>query len=761
MSSLSFSYGGQIWLKGTSWASEIWNVSVSGIPTGANISSVRLTFSVGTTYNASGNISVYKGTENQVANRVFYLTAGAYGGYAGDVDLKGYITGNGTFPLLFRKNANASGSQSNVVFDNPVITITYTEPASTFTLSPTSINAGDELTVTITRTNNSYKHIVRYSFGNLSQDDKGETNEGVDTSSKFAIPLDWLSQIQNTTSGTGNVTVYTYSDKTLQTLLGSNSKSFTLNCPSNIVPSIGNVSISPLDADNDGIGGHWGLCVQKYDGVKVSVAEYAAGTGATVTSINIYGAGYSLSKQNPEGTVSLETGGISSSGNVDFTVVVYDSRGRFTAKTVTQYVTPYFAPQITNTTGYRSDSNKVMQLVSGTSATIGCTYSYTNIGSNTVTTRAQYRTEDSEWIGINGFSCASGSTAVVLDGELSVSTRYEFQITVTDSFNVSATTTVIIPSSQVFMRWDKDGNAIGFGCFPQGKNRVELDGWDLVVGGTNVGNTLSVVTPVYNHLDNSNFANPVNQRGQSFYNTAGSYCIDRWIVASVDSQGVANVGSGYIALNNTSNDYVDLQQILPNASGLTGLEMTFAVKMNGAEEPLVLNFTFGTYKHATFFDDKVALIHWNEDRVIIRATNTGETWYGFTWAALYAGTFTAETLPYYVPKGYVAEYHECCKYYYQVPNASVYAYPGYFASSTLARITIRTPMQMRVTPSVSVETVSNCVMFTGSGSLTPTDVSVISRQYDAVCLGFTVSGATSWTACNARFNTTISLSADL
>lgn len=746
-----------MWLKGTSWAAETWNVAVSGIPTGASISSVNLTFTVTTTYNASGNIAVYKGTENLAANRVFYLTSGAYGGQKGDVDLKDYITGNGTFPLLFRKNANSSGSQSNVCFDSLVITITYTEPASTFTLSSESINVGDTLGVTITRTNGSYCHIVRYSFGTVSVDQRTE-----ETSTSFTIPESWLDQIPNATSGTGNVIVYTYSDKNYSTLLGFTSKSFTVNCPSSVVPSITAVSISPLDADNDGIAGHWGVCVQNYDGVKIIVTDYAAGTGATVSAVSIHGAGYSTSKQNPEGAdVFLETGGISTSGNVEFTIVVYDSRGRSTTKTVTQYVTPHSAPQIINATGYRSDSDKVMQLVSGTSATVGCTYSYANIGENGVNISVAYRTEDSEWIGINGFSCASGDTVVVLDGELSTSIKYEFRITVTDFFNTSATTTLTIPSSQVFMRWDKDGNAIGFGCFPQGKNRVELDEWDLVVGGTNVGDTLSVVTPVYNHLDNSNFANPVNQRGLSFYNTAGSYCVDRWLVASVDNQGVANVGSGYIALNNTSNDYVDLQQILPDASSLKGLDMTFAVKMNGADDPLILNFTFGTYKHATFFDDKIALIHWNEDRVIIRAMNTGETWYGFTWAALYAGTYTAETLPYYVPKGYTSEYHECCKYYYAVPASSVYAYPGYFSSATLARITIRTPMRMRITPSVSVETVGNCVMFSGSGSFTPTDVSVISRQLDAVCLGFTVSGATSWTACNARFNTTISLSADL
>lgn len=759
MGSINISYGSQLWLKGTGAAQTIWQVPVSGIPTGANISSVTLSVSVSTTYNASGNIAIYKGESNVAANRVFYLTAGAYSGQNGDIDLKSYITGNGTFPLLFRKNANSSGSQSNVCFGTPIITITYIEPASTFTLSSASIDAGDTLSVSINRTNDSYTHTVRYSFGNHTTD-----KINVSTASSYQIPTFWLDTIPNATSGTGSVTVYTYSGSTL---LGSNSKSFTINCPSTIVPTIGDITVSIVD------NGHWGLCVQGYDKLKISVGTCEAGIGATISSISIYGEGYS-SSTNSESAASLTTGIISSYGDAEFVVLVTDSRGSFSTTTVTQYVTPYSAPKIIDTKCYRSDSNQVPQSISGTSVTIGCTYSCANIGSNSASVRVQYDANESGWTEIVGFSCDSGSTVVAMDGELSTLYKYDFKIIVQDSFT-STMTIMTVPSSQVFMRWDKDGNAIGFGCVPQGKKRVELDEWDLIVGGKNVGDALknvgdalknvgdalSVLEPVYNQLDNSNFANPVNQRGLTAYNASGSYCIDRWMVASESSLGYAAISSGCIAMRNTSNNYIDLRQIVAGASSLVGKAMTFAVKINGIDTPIILNFTFGTYKEQSYSNGNIVLIHYNSDQVIIRAQNTGENWYGFVWAALYVGTFTAETLPCYVPRGYAAEYHECCRYYYQIPGSSVYAYPGYFASSTLARITINTPMRMRISPTVSVETVSNCNMFSGSGSFTPTDVSVLNRQLDAVCLGFTVSGAPSWTACNARFNTTISLSADL
>lgn len=727
---------GQIWLKEQGNQGTAWSCVVSGIPSGAKVSSATLAFAAGNTYNPPGHVFVYAGTSTS-GTRLWNYT-GSGGGNSYSVDVSSYVTGNGTFPFYFYKSGNSS-SKNYQYFSDIAVTIEYTIPASTFTLSKTTLDAGDNLAVTISRQNTSYTHSVIFSFGSRSN-----TVQNVATSASYTIPIEWLDQIPTSVSGTGTVTVQTFNGSTL---VGTSTKSFTLTCPASVVPTVGTITIEPINSK-------WGLYVQNISQAKISVTDNAAGTGANVTGVTISGNGYSASSD------TLTMTYLKNAGKITVTATVTDSRNRTGTKTAEFTVTAYTPVSITDAICVRCDSEGNTAPTEGTSAKTCCTYTYSAIGENAVDVRLAWRTQTSDWTEILNYPDASGSEQIVMQDALPVSVQYEFRFTVADAFS-NTEQTIQVSSGQVFMRWDKTKQAIGFGCYPQGTKRVELADWELVVGGTNVGDKLSVVTPVCNQLDNSNFANPVNQRGQSFYNTAGSYCIDRWIVASLDSQGVANVGSGYVALCNTTNDYVDLQQILPNASGLKGLDMTFAVKMNGSDDPFILNFTFGTYKHATFVDDKIALIHWNEDRVIIRAQNTGETWYGFTWAALYVGTFTVDTLPYYVPRGYVDEYHECCRYYYQVPGSSIYAYPGYFSSSTLARITINTPMRMRIVPSVNVETVANCVMFSGSSSFTPTDVSVLGRQLDAVCLGFTVSGATSWTACNARFNTTISLSADL
>lgn len=273
-------------------------------------------------------------------------------------------------------------------------------------------------------------------------------------------------------------------------------------------------------------------------------------------------------------------------------------------------------------------------------------------------------------------------------------------------------------------------------------------------------NGIIAATPVKNLLDNGDFTNPVNQRGESIYSANGAYTIDRWMMATSDGSGMVAVGDGYIGLNDNSG-YVDIMQIFENATKMTGKPCTFAVMRNGATAPDILNFTFGTDASMGFSDGYGGLIHFNGDRVYIRATNTGDSWVGFLWAAVYEGTYTANTLPKYIPKGYAAEYLECCRYYYKIPTDSLVAHVGYFGSSTIARITIHTPMPMRITPSVAVNTLSNVVVFSGTNSFTPTAVSVGNRSSNTVALVFTVSGATSWTTCSARFNTNASFSADL
>lgn len=179
-----------------------------------------------------------------------------------------------------------------------------------------------------------------------------------------------------------------------------------------------------------------------------------------------------------------------------------------------------------------------------------------------------------------------------------------------------------------------------------------------------------------NLLDNSDFRNPVNQRGVTNTSTAG-YCIDRWIFGLSGSGGLS-VQDGLLAFNASDGSYCEILQIQESSSALSEKEMTFAVCI-APDNIICLNFTYGTNANVESADGNISLIHYDGDRLYIRIFSTGDNWIGVKWAALYEGTYTADTLPPYVPKGYAAELAECRLYYRPQQMYCLYCYSGGYA----------------------------------------------------------------------------------
>lgn len=172
-----------------------------------------------------------------------------------------------------------------------------------------------------------------------------------------------------------------------------------------------------------------------------------------------------------------------------------------------------------------------------------------------------------------------------------------------------------------------------------------------------------------NLLDNSDFRNPVNQRGASSYTTAGAYGIDRWFQRTSSS---VTVNSGSITVTGKMK-----QRLLSAAQG-------------------------GTY----------TLAAWNADgSVTILATHGWDNDAGcyyvelpageYVWAALYEGAYTADTLPPYVPKGYAAEMAECKRYYNIIP----YDMDDYYVNTNTEFPTIYPVSfpEMRIIPTVTLK----------------------------------------------------------
>lgn len=158
-----------------------------------------------------------------------------------------------------------------------------------------------------------------------------------------------------------------------------------------------------------------------------------------------------------------------------------------------------------------------------------------------------------------------------------------------------------------------------------------------------IKNAISHGAPAHNLLDNSDFRNPVNQRDfTATSSTAGSMCLDRWEFSVLEGGSITLTDDGLVC--NRANL---VQKIAP---GVIDRTKTYTQ---------VLWFADGTHRITTTW---VEADYYSDGSMIGRVVFYN--WTGtIAAAALYEGSYTDDTLPPYVPKGYAAELAECQQYY--------------------------------------------------------------------------------------------------
>lgn len=175
-----------------------------------------------------------------------------------------------------------------------------------------------------------------------------------------------------------------------------------------------------------------------------------------------------------------------------------------------------------------------------------------------------------------------------------------------------------------------------------------------------VGNGKSV----RQELDNSDFmpGRVVNQRGFTSTNFDTVYTVDRWMANSSNNASTISIGSGGITLVPTATDYAGILQRLENYAAMSGKVYTLGVCINGAWE--TATFTMAAAVGGAGFPSGLRVYSTGGFHILIR-NMPGQSPITIQRVALYEGTYTAETLPAYVYKGYAVELAECMRYYQQ------------------------------------------------------------------------------------------------
>lgn len=166
-----------------------------------------------------------------------------------------------------------------------------------------------------------------------------------------------------------------------------------------------------------------------------------------------------------------------------------------------------------------------------------------------------------------------------------------------------------------------------------------------------------------NLLDNSDFRNPVNQRGVTTCDTNGHW-IDRWIHNNV---AYMDIKTGCIGINAHGNTIGGLMQILENPALYDGEKLTLAVRAKSNGGKMRLSFPYvgeivdiqlseewNVYTYTVTFRTNA----WNCAGVFAEPGSAIDV----AWVALYEGECTADTLPEYQPKEYGAKLIECQRY---------------------------------------------------------------------------------------------------
>lgn len=213
-----------------------------------------------------------------------------------------------------------------------------------------------------------------------------------------------------------------------------------------------------------------------------------------------------------------------------------------------------------------------------------------------------------------------------------------------------------------------------------------------------------------NLLDNSDFRNPVNQRGDNVY-TAAEYSIDRWYLWSANGAANATIESGRIAINLQTDSIATFSQRFAKGT-LNAPQYTFAYMTDDGNVHIENN--------------PIQRENDGFDFVSINATK----WTGLVWAALYEGEYTAETLPPYVPKGYAAELQACLRYAW-IPSNDMIFRAG--ATSSGYAVNIIYPMTMAHAPSINFEAVDGTSLGDGTALTgTPNGISIWNPQFFTV-----------------------------
>ena len=387
-------------------------------------------------------------------------------------------TGGESIGIYGYKSSSGNVCTYSSIYAQFIITATCVQSYGKSSVSVTqTVEAGSASTVTFSNPyiSNVY-HIVTWRFGSSVWSANSASGK---KSISYTIPLSWLSNIPNATSGAAYVDVTTYAND--GTNLGTDRYAFTITAPASAVPS---VTLATTRLDNT-VPASWGVYVQGKSGVKI-VATAAGYEGSTIATYTISGG---ATGTQTSGTFNLSP--IYASGTVSYTVKVTDSRGRTATATVSIEVVPYAKPSFSATEAFRCAADGTAS-ETGTCISAKASGTFSSVsGLNSMSLKVQYGLTTSSAYS-TAVELTNGTVSVIGDGAIDPNYSFNVKFTLSDQFNsIEKVLTIGTAAYTVFFR--QGGNGVALGKVSERANAVEINpDWDIYHGSTKLNGTVPI-----------------------------------------------------------------------------------------------------------------------------------------------------------------------------------------------------------------------------------------------------------------------------
>lgn len=352
--------------------------------------------------------------------------------------------------------------RGSTAINTATATATLTIPKNTS--SAVSGTIGSALSIPITKPYSGLTSTITYAFGSTSGTIATRTSS---TSQSWTPPTSLLTQIPNSTSGTGSITITTYNGTAS---CGSNSYALTLSAATSVVPTS---SLSLAMVNNNSVVNGWGIYLQGYSQVRATLTGNGI-SGSTIKNMSVTGSGLSASSSPTTSSATLTgtSSVLQTSGTLTYKGNVSDSRNRSASeKSQSITVVAYSQPSVSGVSLARSNSSGTID-TSGTYLKVAFTLNYSSAsGHNSASVSLRYKgTSASSWT-----TYGAVTNGANLNLNLDVSKNYQAQLLVSDALNSNIqSATITIPSAERVLNVNGSGSGLAIGGFSTEAGKLQV-----------------------------------------------------------------------------------------------------------------------------------------------------------------------------------------------------------------------------------------------------------------------------------------------